>query len=197
MHPEVPEGATPIDPDEAAGLRMSWVATQGELNAVEQANILEAQAWLARRRGGDVLTETFVRDLHRRMLGNVWEWAGTFRQNNKNLGVDWPTIGERLRQVLDDARYWCDNGTYGPDEVGVRFHHRLVTVHCFPNGNGRHARLAADALMRQLGEPPFSWGAGGGDVSLVSPSTARQRYLEALRAADRHQIAPLLQLARS
>jgi fido (protein-threonine AMPylation protein) len=83
--------------------------------------------------------------------------------------------------------------TYPTDEIGVRFHHRLVFIHPFPQGNGRHARLAADLLIVSLGNTRFSWGS----ANLVEPAGARASYIRALRSADGHEIEPLLSFARS
>ena len=188
-------GATPLDPDEAAGLVPSHITTQADLNAWEQANILQAVRWVARQKKRDLLTEGFVRDLHRRMFDQTWKWAGTFRQSNKNIGVDWTKVAVKLRNLLDNTRFQIDHKVFEPDELVVRFHHQLVWVHAFPNGNGRHARLMADVLAQQLGRPRMTW--GGADVELVSMGTIRDRYLRALREADQGQWSALIAFARS
>jgi len=186
------DAATPLTPEEMRDLIPAHIAYRRELNEAEQENIVLAQAWaLSRRR--DVLSEKFVKDLHRRMLGDVWRWAGKFRTSARNIGIDYWQIPVALRQLLDDAKAWIEYGTYAPDEIAVRFHHRLVQIHPFPNGNGRHARLMADLLAMQLGRERFSWGRG----SLRTAGAARARYVEALRAADDHDIAPLLVFARA
>ena len=188
-------GATPLDPDEAAGLVPSHITTQADLNAWEQANILQAVRWVARQKKRDLLTEGFVRDLHRRMFDQTWKWAGTFRQSNKNIGVDWTKVAVKLRNLLDNTRFQIDHKVFEPDELVIRFHHQLVWVHAFPNGNGRHARLMADVLAQQLGRPRMTW--GGADVELVSMGTVRDRYLRALREADQGQWSALIAFARS
>ena len=188
-------GATPLDPDEGAGLVPSHITTQADLNAWEQANILQAVRWVARQKKRDLLTEGFVRDLHRRMFDQTWKWAGTFRQSNKNIGVDWTQVAMKLRNLLDNTRFQIDHKVFEPDELVVRFHHQLVWVHAFPNGNGRHARLMADVLAQQLGRPRMTW--GGADVELVSMGTVRDRYLRALREADQGQWSALIAFARS
>ena len=189
-----PDAATPLDPDEAAGLIPAHIRTQAELNEWEQTNILAGQKWaLARGNRADPLTEAFVRELHRRMFGGTWRWAGTFRTSDKNIGVDWRQVGVRLKDLLDDAHYWLEHGTDPIDELAARFHHRLVSIHPFANGNGRHARLMADCLLARRGAAPFSWGRG----DLMHAGTARDRYLAALRAADAGDIGPLLEFVRS
>ena len=188
-------GATPLDPDEAAGLVPSHITTQADLNAWEQANILQAVRWVARQKKRDLLTEGFVRDLHRRMFDKTWKWAGTFRQSNKNIGVDWTQVAVKLRNLLDNTRFQIDHKVFEPDELVVRLHHQLVWVHAFPNGNGRHARLMADVLAQQLGRPRMTW--GGADVELVSMGTVRDRYLKTLREADQGQWSALIAFARS
>lgn len=186
------EAATPLAPDERRQLIPTYITTRAQLNEAEQIGISEADAWaFARRR--DVLSETFLPGLHRRMFGKVWRWAGTFRSTERNIGVDACRIGIELRTLLDDVRYWIEGQTYAPDEIAVRFHHRLVWIHPFANGNGRHARIAADLLAIALGRPRFAWGS----ASLVEAATTRAQYVAALKAADAHDIAPLLAFARS
>ena len=140
-----------------------------------------------------MLDERFLTDLHKRMFGRVWRWAGKFRHTERNVGVDPLRIATDLRLLLDDCRYWIEHGTYPPDEICARFHHRLVFIHPFPNGNGRHARLAIDLLLVALGQPRFSWG----KTNLVNPGETRRAYVAALRAADGRDIGPLLEFVRS
>lgn len=188
------DGQTPLDPDEKAGLIPDHLATQGELNDWEQENILRAVRWLKRTRSPDVLSEGFCRTLHARMFDLTWAWAGTFRKSDKNMGCDWTQVGVQLAQLFGNTRWWVDNATFGPDEIAARFHRDLVWIHPFPNGNGRHARMMADALLRSVGQPAFSWGSGG---NLVAANDARARYLAALRAADQGNYQLLMAFARS
>jgi Fic-DOC domain mobile mystery protein B len=189
-------GATPLDPDEAGGLIPSHIATQADLNAWEQNNILQAREWSQRaaQRRREVLDEGFVRDLHRRMFGDTWSWAGTFRSSDKSIGVPWEQVAMRLRNLLDDTRYQRDHGVFPADELALRFHHRLVWIHPFANGNGRHARLIADLLALRIGSQPFQWGGG---ANLEASGATRDSYLKALRAADAGDISPLARFARS
>ncbi len=192
--PLVPQddGGTELTEEGREGLIPSYITLRRELNEAEQANILEAEEWaFARKR--DLLEEKFLNNLHKRMYGNVWRWAGRYRTSGKNIGIDAYRIPTDLRQLLDDCRYWIENGTYEPDEIAVRFHHRIVSIHCYPNGNGRHARLAADLLLRSMGHERFSWG----EKNLVDVGETRGRYIAALQAADKHDIGPLLEFVRS
>ena len=189
---DYPPGATPLDADELASLIPDHITTQGELNEWEQLNIAQGENW-ARKQRKEILNEGFVRQLHKQMFGETWKWAGEFRKSDKNIGVDWLTIGVELKKLLDDAHYQVEHATYPRDEIAVRVHHRLVAIHPFPNGNGRHARLMADLLVERLGQPRFTWGSR----SLVDASEIRQRYIAALQAADARDIAPLLTFARS
>jgi Fic-DOC domain mobile mystery protein B len=168
------------------------IAYRRELNEAEQENMARAQQWaLARRR--DLLSEKFIKGLHRHMLGDVWRWAGRFRTTQRNIGIDYWLIPAELRRLLDDSKAWIEFKTYPPDEIAVRFHHRLVQIHSLPNGNGRHARLMADLLVMQFGRERFSWGR----ESLRDAGAARARYIEALRAADNHDVSLLLAFARA
>jgi Fic-DOC domain mobile mystery protein B len=154
--------------------------------------ISRAQDWaLVRRR--DLLSEKFIKTLHRHILGDVWRWAGKFRRSERNLGIAYDEIPAALRQLLDDTRARIAYKSYPPDEIAVRFHHRLVQIHAFPNGNGRHARLTADLLVMSLGGDRFSWGS----TNLQDAGAMRQRYIGALHAADEHDIGPLLAFSRS
>lgn len=189
---EQDDASTPLSPEEREGLIPSYITLRGELNEAEQANLLEAAEWVFSRKR-NVLDERFLNTLHQRMYGNVWRWAGKYRQSQKNIGVDAYKISTELRTLLDDCRYWVEHDTYPPDEIAARFHHRLVRIHCYPNGNGRHARLAADLLLGSLGRDGFSWGS----VNLVAEGTTRAEYIAALRAADEHDYGPLLAFVRS
>jgi Fic-DOC domain mobile mystery protein B len=186
------DAATPLEAEEREQLIPTYITNRAELNEVEQIGIADADRWAFARKRGNVLDEDFLTALHRRMFGEVWRWAGTFRASERNIGVDPLQIGVQLRQLVGDVRYWIEHGTYSPDEIAARFHHKLVWIHPFPNGNGRHARLAADLLVVRLGGTRFTWGS----VNLVVAAETRRRYVQALRAADRHDIAPLLAFVR-
>jgi Fic-DOC domain mobile mystery protein B len=190
----VPAGATPLDPDESAGLLPGHITTREQLDEWEAENILEGQRWAAgaaRRR--DILDDAFLRELHRRMFGRTWKWAGTYRSTEKNIGVAPARIAEEVRQLLENARAQIAAKVAPIDEAAARFHHRLVWIHPFPNGNGRHARLLTDLLLATNGAGPFTWGRG----DLEHAGEARERYLAALRAADTRDFAPLLAFVRS
>jgi Fic-DOC domain mobile mystery protein B len=188
-----PEGASPIDPDEMDGLKFKHITTRDELNELEQANVESGLLWLGRRRKTDILTEKFTLDLHRRLFGDVWAWAGQFRKTGKNIGVEPREIAVELRILLDDARYWAEHGTYSPLEAGASFHHRLVRIHPFPNGNGRHARIASDTYITdRFGHAPIDWAAGH---DLQHDNRRRTTYIAALKAADRGDYGPLLAFA--
>lgn len=189
---EYPPGATPIDPDEAARLIPAHLTLQRELNEYEEANILEAAEWLFARRRGDPLDERFVHTVHKRMFNQTWKWAGQPRRSDKNIGVPWIEIATRLRQMLDDVRAQIKYQSYPPSELAARYHHRLVAVHVFPNGNGRHARLMADLLLTELAGQRFEWGRG----SLVTATDLRARYIAALKAADTGVYRPLLEFLK-
>ena len=186
---------TPLSPEEQDDLIPDLV-TKEELNEWERQNILDAYAWALDPRSlrrQDPFAETYVRDLHLRMFDQTWKWAGTYRTTEKNIGVPHYQIREALAGLLGDARYWVEHQTFEPDELAVRFHHRLVWIHPFANGNGRHARLMADVTVQRQGRPVFSW--GGADI--LRAGDFRRSYIDALRAADKNNIQPLLAFARS
>lgn len=187
------EGETPLDEDELAGLIPGHLKTRGDLNVWEQQNIADAETWLARSRRspGEVLSEKFVRALHRRMFDATWRWAGRYRTSEKSIGVTWESVPTQLRDLLGNTRAQVEAASLPRDEIAARLHHRLVLIHPFANGNGRHARAFTDEFLRSVGVSPFTWGAGSaaGDV--------RAAYLAALRAADRGEFGPLVKFVRS
>jgi len=182
------DGNTPIDDDEALGLKLTWVRTRADLNQAEAANILDARRAIRSPALAEVLDDLWLRQLHRRMFGDVWDWAGTYRLSDRNIGIDWTEVPAAVRNLVQDAQAW-----FGDDDQPTpvaRFHHRLVAIHPFPNGNGRHSRAAADHLSNALAIPPPTWGAR------TYPDTAglRAAYLAALRTADRdpNDLEPLV-----
>ena len=173
------DGQTPIDEEEKEGLLIETISTKGELDEFEQLNIEEALQWIFG---------------NKRMYGNVWAWAGTFRKTEKNIGVKSYLIPMQLKALCDDTLFWIENETYPPEEIAIRFKHRLVSIHCFPNGNGRHSRLMADIIIEKLfGKEPFSWGA----ANLSKDSDTRKAYLKAVKQADNNEYQPLMDFANS
>ena len=189
------EGQTPLDPEQINGLKIKTISTQQQLNEFEQTNINEALQWLnSKRKIKDVLSEEFMIQLHKRMLGMVWKWAGQLRRTETNIGIDWTRISMELRLLVDDANFWVEHQTYLPEEIAIRFKHRLVSIHCFPNGNGRHSRIMADLIaLHVFGLNKFSWG----NSSLVDGSEQRKMYLMALQLADNDDFFQLIKFARS
>ena len=189
------DGNTPLSPEEQDDL-IPDLTTKEELNEWERQNILEAYTWALEPRnlnGQDPFAEAYVREMHLRMFDQTWKWAGTYRTTEKNIGIPYYQIREALAILLGDARYWVEHQTFEPDELAIRFHHHLVWIHPFANGNGRHARLMADVIVRKQGRPVFTW--GGADI--VRAGDFRRSYIDALRAADKNDIRPLLAFARS
>lgn len=189
-------GQTPLDEDEKEGLKIETIATREELDEFEQNNIEEANMWVLSKKFTieKLMTESFIRNLHKKMYGKVWSWAGKFRTTNKNIGIDKWQISTALRSLLDDTLFWVENDIYVPDEIAIRFKHRLVSIHCFPNGNGRHSRLMADIIIDKVyNKSAFTWGA----QDLVKQSKTRDNYLIAVRKADQNDYVGLLEFARS
>tara|TARA_R110000868_G_scaffold158036_4_gene385886 strand:+ start:51805 stop:52407 length:603 start_codon:yes stop_codon:yes gene_type:complete len=193
---EYADGATPLDPDEVEGLIPQHMTIQAQLNEWEQDNILQAEQWLISRiiRLELLLTEKFMKTLHKKMFSDTWKWAGQFRKSNKNIGVEWQQIPTQLKLLLDDVRFQIKHESFELDEIAARFHHRFVAIHPFVNGNGRHSRLATDMLLiKVLALPRFSWGR----ESLVNASQTRELYIASLRSADKGDYAQLLGFIRS
>ena len=194
LNDDLPNGATPLDADELHGLIPTHLVSRNQLNEWEERNIQAALSWIERQRRLRPLEEAWLRRLHREMFAQTWRWAGHYRSSDKSIGADWRQIRMQLPALLADIAYQVEHRVEPVDQIAVRFHHRLVSIHPFPNGNGRHARLIADVLIEQLGAPRFSW---GGSSSLVDASALRQQYIAALQQADRGDISALLAFARA
>lgn len=193
---EYKEGQTPLEESEKQGLLIKSITTHGELDEFEQLNIENAVIWVIQNKfaADKILSEEFIMLLHKRMFSDVWSWAGQFRQTEKNLGVGWIHIAPSLKYLLDDIKYWINQNTYSDDEITIRFKHRLVNIHCFPNGNGRHSRLMADIIITSIFQKEiFSWGSS----NLVKSGNVRKRYISAIREADHENYLPLIEFARS
>jgi Fic-DOC domain mobile mystery protein B len=191
------EDQTPLDVDEREGLLPASVSTQADLNHLEQANIDEAARWAFAKGHRHLLTDSFVRELHRRMFRHVWRWAGRYRKTLKNIGPPPERVPTAVRDLCADAACWVEGRVFPWDELAARFHHRLVAAHPFPNGNGRHARLMTDLLLRHCGRPVGSWGSLEAEARGETTEGLRARYLGALRSADQGDYAPLTAFLRS
>jgi Fic-DOC domain mobile mystery protein B len=195
---EYSAGQTPIDANESDGLKIKTITTQSELNEFEQLNIERALHWTLKKRftAEQLLSEKFILSLHKKMYGDVWKWSGKFRTTEKNLGIPFPLIGIELRKLIDDTLFQIKNKSFPTDEIAIRFKHRIVSIHCFPNGNGRHSRLMADLIVEKLFHTPvFTWGHSHSHLS--SNDEVRATYLNALKEADRNNYQPLIEFARS
>ena len=189
------EGQTPLDEDEKEGLLIPSITTRGELDEFEQLGVEKANEWLLSRKLSldKILSEEFIKDLHKRMFADVWAWAGEFRKTDKNIGVDKFMISVEIKKLIGDCKFWIERKIFSDDEIAVRFSHRIVSIHPFANGNGRHSRLIADVLINKgFGKSYFTWGS----VNLTRVGEARTKYLEALRAADKNDYKPLIEFAR-
>lgn len=173
-------GATPID--DISDLIPTHITTRSELNEWEAANILKAvQKYLTakKRRAIDI---DWLKKVHKDMFDETWKWAGKFRKSNFNLGSDWHNIQEEMAKLIGDLNYWrTQTGELGEFEQSVWLHHRLVKIHPFVNGNGRHARLVADCFLYSHGHKLPIWP----DKQLIDASEVRKEYITALQAADK------------
>lgn len=141
-----------------------------------------------------ILTEKFMIDLHKKMFSDVWKWAGEFRNSDTNIGIHWTKIGIELKNLINDAKYWVEHHTYPPEEIAIRFKHRIVSIHCFPNGNGRHSRMMADIIIESIfGQDIFSWH----ESNMVDADKTRTIYINALREADNGNLKPLIEFAKT
>ncbi len=190
------DGQTPLDEDEKEGLKIKSITTQSELDELEQLNIEKAVEWTIHTnfKAEKILSETFIKNLHKKMYGDVWKWAGTFRKSNKNIGIKWTQISIELKNLLDNTKYWIENETYSPEEITIRFKHQIVSIHCFPNGNGRHSRLMADIIIEFIFKKEiFSWQKS----NMVKADETRKKYIRALKKADDGDINALIKFAKN
>lgn len=193
---EYTEGQTPLSAEDSEGLLIKSITTNSELNEFEQLNIEKAIEWTmhTKIKKSDVLTEEFVKTLHKKMFSDVWKWAGKFRKSDTNIGCSWTNIGIQLRSLLDDTIFWIKEKSLTDEEIAIRFKHRLVSIHCFPNGNGRHSRIMADIIMEYVfNKPIFSWS----ESDLTKSNEVRKRYIDALKKADGGDINQLIKFATS
>lgn len=191
-----PPGATPLDANEISDLIPKYITTQAELNSLEQENIIQAKSWLRKQHRIDIFDEGFLREVHRQMFKDVWRWAGQYRTTAKTIGVDASQIAIQVHELLKNAEAWIQYRSYPWDEIAARFHHHLVAIHPFANGNGRHARLMADVLLELYGQPKATWG-GGGDEAPDVEGAIRDEYVQALKAGDRGNFARLTAFLRT
>lgn len=188
-------GQTLLSEEEFEGLKILSITTRGELDEFEQFNIEKAIECTLRLKvkPEQLFTEKFVLNLHKKMYSDVWKWAGKFRKSEKNIGTKSYNIPVVLKQLLDDGLYWYNNKTYANDEIAIRFKHRLVSIHCFPNGNGRHSRLMADLILEKLYQTKyFTWSTS----NLVKANEIREKYIKALQQADNQNHEPLIAFAK-
>jgi Fic-DOC domain mobile mystery protein B len=190
------DGQTPLDEEEKEGLLISTISTREELDEFEQYNIEKAIQWIYSRKlkKEQLLSEKFIKELHKKMYGDVWRWAGKFRTSQKNLGVESYKIATELKILMDDCLFWIENNTFGSVEIAVRFKHKLVSIHCFSNGNGRHSRLMADLIMEKVfGKPILGWGGN----NLIQQNNTRDFYIKAVKLADKNEFQTLIEFAQS
>lgn len=185
---ETDDNSTPLTEDEKDGLKLKWITNRAELNELETKGIIEAELWLLTNKK-NILNETFIKSLHKKMFGKIWKWAGKFRITERNIGVAPYQIQPNLKVLFDDVNYWINNKTFSEKEIAVRFHHRLVSIHPFVNGNGRISRIMADLLMQRFGLQKFSWG----NCNLSEISNVRKKYVTALQFADKGDYSKLLE----
>ena len=190
---EADDNSTPLTAEEKDGLKLKWITLRSELNEAEARNIAQAQVWLITNKNKDIFSDTFLRELHKKMFGDVWKWAGNYRTSERNIGVAPYQIPIKLMQLFDDVKFWIENKTYSNREIAVRLHHKLVQIHPFPNGNGRLSRLMADLVLEKLEGTKLYWG----NTNLVNVSEIRSSYIAALRKADAGDYTDLIEFTKS
>ena len=195
---KTPEGATPLDADEIQGLLIDTISTQAELNFAEQQSIIESSKWIFETNHRNLLTDQFFQKLHKKMFQSVWNWAGKYRTTNKNIGVDYHNISIEIKKLCDDCQYWIEHESYDWTELAARFHHRLVWIHPFANGNGRFSRILTDILLRRHQQLSLTWGRNTYPKDdLTDESNLRTEYILSLHEADNRRFQKLIHFIRS
>lgn len=180
--------STPLTEEEKQDLKIGWITTKAELDELETRGILNAEIWVSTYKK-DILNIDFIKILHKKMFGDIWQWAGKLRLTEKNIGIAPYQIQLALQILFDDVKFWIENKTYSEKEIAIRLHHRLVQIHPFPNGNGRISRLMADLLIKRLNQKTLNWGS----INLSEINKTRKEYISALQMADRGDYSKLLE----
>ncbi|HBH79510.1 MAG TPA: mobile mystery protein B [Nitrospira sp.] len=181
--------------DDISGLILAHLETRAERNVAEaQAISLAYDKYIfeARRKkqGTRWLTDEFIRNVHQDMLGSIWDWAGKYRRDNLNIGMDWHLIPEQVRLLCDDFLHWDAQASTMPVlEVAARLQNRLTKIHPFRNGNGRHARLMTDIFFLSRRHPLLEWP----QTQLMSEGhQIRAQYITAMQDADQGDFSSLV-----
>lgn len=183
-------GATPLDAEDAAALIDSHVTTRGQVDELEFENVAAGMRWAYGRKSDNVLTAEFMLELHKRMFADTWKWAGKVRtKETLPVGVAPDRIRPDIAELCANVAAQLQDVAWSVEEIAARFHHRLVWIHPFTNGNGRFCRVIADVMLIQKDREPFAWG-----QYLGRKGEERERYIAALQAADKKDYGPLLQL---
>lgn len=181
--------------DDTSGLILTHLTTRTERNAAE-AHIIslayDKYIFEARRKkqGARWFTNEFICAVHRDMFGSIWDWAGKYRTDNLNIGVDWRLISEQIHLLCDDFLYWdSTTSTMTVLEVAARLQNRLTKIHPFRNGNGRHARLITDIFFYSRRHPLPEWP----QTHLMSEGhQIRELYIAAMQKADQGDFSSLI-----
>lgn len=183
------DGSTPLDHEQLVGIRFAHLTTMGELDELEDENIQKGLEWLHRQKAEDFLSPVFLCRLHEKLFGDVWKWAGKYRTVEVNISkYRCYDVGPQLINLFEDLKLWISSETMPWNEIAAELHHRLVSIHPFPNGNGRTTRIFTEYVMTRYQQDPPSWMA-----SLSSePKRRRENYIRALRAADKGDLRPLM-----
>ncbi len=190
---QFPKGATPLD--DISGLKLSWVQQLRDLNRAEAENISQAQKKYLEKSIDDPskwFNPTFLRKIHMTMFGDVWDWAGRWRKSITNIGIKPQFIPMKLSELCAQVISWGTGSakmTYL--ERSARIHHQLVSIHPFENGNGRFSRLVADRYLLAYRCTHPIW-----PSHLGINGEIRDRYILSLKAADRGDYLPMIQLMR-
>lgn len=188
-----PPGATPLNDTE--GLIPKHITTQEDINEYEQNNILRAikKLMASRYRKERWLNSSFIKQVHKEMFGETWEWAGEFRKIETNIGLPPYQISSEIKKLCDDINFWPIESEKKAIENAVKFHYRLTHIHPFKNGNGRHARFMANLYLYNHHFSLLPWGA----CPLNKNDATRKKYLTALKEADQGKLDKLIQFAES
>lgn len=187
------DDATPLDDTSGLKLPSNKIYSLKEIYVAEANNIaLATIKYLSAPPSKKTAPFSYewLSSLHEEMFGNVWDWAGKFRQVELSIGIKAYQVPTALKELADDISYWDKNKTFDIYETATRIHHRAVQIHPYKNGNGRWSRMLANIYLRQNGSMPVKWQ----EDLLSKENLKRDEYIKALKEADNSDFFNLIEM---
>lgn len=147
----------------------------------EALGIIRAQQYILDLDANFVFDSRLILDLHHIVFGNLYLWAGKWRNVVTNIGIDVGKIPYAIAEYADHVNYMKNAAMDREGLVNCLFytHHRYTQIHPFNNGNGRTARLITDLVANMNGYQNIQ-------LYVRDAGAERENYKAALKAADQH-----------